>query len=116
MNACGDNFATVIERFDRPVLVRTHQTAVPFDIRAEDGSHFAFCTIGAHGVSYRGLEMPKRKSLWRGTEIPQRLHFQNLRVACSHGHLKKVAVMLKVDRKTDLSESRKRIDVFRRDV
>jgi hypothetical protein len=60
--------------------------------------------------------MPKRKSLWRGTEIPQRLHLQNLRVACSHGQLKKVAVMLKPDRKNDLSEIRKRINVFRRDV
>jgi len=37
-------------------------------------------------------------------------------VALFHGHLKKVAFMLKVDRKTDLPESRKRIDVFRRDV
>jgi hypothetical protein len=37
-------------------------------------------------------------------------------VALFHGHLKKVAVMLKVDRKTDLSEISKRIDVFRRDV
>jgi len=36
-----------------------------------------------------------------GTEVPLRLNFQNLRVACSHGHLKKVTVMLKVDRVTD---------------
>jgi len=42
--------------------------------------------------------------------------FKSLGVALFHGHLKKVAVMLKVDRKTDLSESRKRIDLFRRDV
>ena len=60
--------------------------------------------------------MPKRKSLWRGTEIPQRLHFQALLVAFFHGHLKKVRVMLKVDRKSDLSEIKRRIDVFRRDV
>jgi len=59
---------------------------------------------------------PKRKSLWRGTEVPQRLHLQNLRVACSHGQLKKVALMLKPDRKNDLSEIGKRINVFRRDV
>jgi hypothetical protein len=37
-------------------------------------------------------------------------------VAISHGHLKKVRVALKVYRKTDLSEIRKRIDVFRGDV
>jgi hypothetical protein len=60
--------------------------------------------------------MPKRKSLWRGTKVPQRLHFQTLQTPFFHGHLKKVRVMLKVDRKTDLSEIRKRIDVFRRDV
>jgi hypothetical protein len=60
--------------------------------------------------------LPKRRSLWRGIGVPQRLHFQNLRVACSHGHLKKVAVMLKVNWKTDLSEIRERIDFFRRDV
>jgi hypothetical protein len=105
MNACGDDFATVIESFDRPVLVRTHQTAVPFDIRAEDGSHFAFCTIGAHGVSYRGLEMPKRKSLWRGTEIPQRLHFQNLWKAQFHIRLHKVGAIANADQKTELGTS-----------
>jgi hypothetical protein len=37
-------------------------------------------------------------------------------VACSHDHLKKVAFLLEADRKTDLSEVRRRIDVFRRDV
>ena len=42
--------------------------------------------------------------------------FKTLGVALFHGHLKKVTVMLKVDRKTDLSEIKKRIDVFRRDV
>ena len=36
------------------------------------------------------------------TEIPWRLDFQNLRVACSHGHLCKVEVMLKVNRVTEL--------------
>jgi len=51
-----------------------------------------------------------------GTEVPQRLPFKTLGVALFHGHLKKIAVVLKVDRKTDLSESRKRIDLFRRDV
>jgi hypothetical protein len=60
--------------------------------------------------------LPNGKSLWRGTEVPQRLHFQNLRVACSHGQLKKVVVMLKPDRKNDLSEIKRRIDVFRKDV
>jgi hypothetical protein len=59
--------------------------------------------------------MRKRKSLWRGAEVPQRLHLQNLRVACSHGQLKKVAVMLKTEQ-NDFSEIRKRINVFRRDV
>jgi hypothetical protein len=59
---------------------------------------------------------PERKSLWRGTEVPQRLHFQTLGVACFHSHLKKVAVRLKVCRETDLSEIIKRIDVFRGDV
>jgi hypothetical protein len=60
--------------------------------------------------------LPKWKSLQRGSKAPWRLHFPTLRVACSHGHLRKVKVMLKVDRKTELSEIRKRIDVFRRDV
>jgi hypothetical protein len=60
--------------------------------------------------------LPNGKSLWRGTEVPQRLHFQNLQVACSHGHLKKVTFMLRVDQKSDLSENRKRIDAFRGDV
>ena len=39
-----------------------------------------------------------------GTEIPWRLHFQNLRVTFFHGQLQKVAVMLKVKRKTELCE------------
>jgi|PlaIllAssembly_1097288.scaffolds.fasta_scaffold3632855_1 hypothetical protein len=51
-----------------------------------------------------------------GNQAPQRLRFQTLGVAISHGHLKKVRVALKVYRKTDLSEIRKRIDVFRGDV
>jgi len=58
----------------------------------------------------------KRKSLWRRTEVPQRLHSQNLRVALFHGQLRKVRVVIKVDRQTDLSEIRERIDFFRRDV
>jgi hypothetical protein len=59
---------------------------------------------------------PKRKSLWRGTEVPQRLHFQTLRAALFHGQLRKVRVTLKVNWKTDLSEIRERIDFFRRDL
>jgi len=34
--------------------------------------------------------------------VPWRLHFQNLRVACFHCHLRKVRVGLKVYRKTEL--------------
>jgi hypothetical protein len=59
---------------------------------------------------------PKRKSLQWGSKALWRLHFQNLRVAFFHGHLKKVRVVLKVYRKTDLSEIRVRIDFFGRDV
>ena len=51
---------------------------------------------------------PKSKSLWKGTEVPQRLHFQTLGVALLHGHLKKVVVMLKVDRVTELLGELKR--------
>jgi len=51
-----------------------------------------------------------------GNQAPQRLRFQTLGVAISHGHLKKVRIALKVYRKTDLSEIRTRIDVFRTDV
>jgi hypothetical protein len=53
--------------------------------------------------------MPKRKSLWRGTEVPQRLHFQTLGVAIFHGHLKKVRVMSKVYRKTEYVRIRRSI-------
>jgi hypothetical protein len=42
------------------------------------------------------------KSLQRRTEVPWRLHLQNLRVALFHGHLKKVRVVLKVYRKTEM--------------
>jgi hypothetical protein len=51
-----------------------------------------------------------------GTEVPWRLHFQTLRVAFFHGQLRKVKVMLKVDRKTDCTEIERRIDLSGRDV
>jgi hypothetical protein len=51
-----------------------------------------------------------------GTKIPWRLHFQTLTVACFHSQIWKVRVALTVDRKTDLPEIQKSIDVCRRDV
>jgi hypothetical protein len=61
---------------------------------------------------------PKSKSPWRGTEVPQRLYFQNLLVAYFHGHLRKVKVMLKINRKTYfgiyylITPLRKNIQIF----
>jgi hypothetical protein len=55
---------------------------------------------------------PKRKSLWRGTEVPQRLYFQTLRAASFHGQLQKVAVMLKVYRVSEYMRIEPRIDLF----
>jgi hypothetical protein len=52
----------------------------------------------------------------RETEVPQRLHFQTLRVARFHGHLQKVRVVLKVHWVTELSRIVLRLDSFRGDV
>jgi hypothetical protein len=54
----------------------------------------------------------KRKSLLKGIEVPWRLRFQNLQMACFHGHLLKVRVLLKVDRKTELFEDQNKNRAF----
>jgi hypothetical protein len=51
---------------------------------------------------------PKRKSLLKGIDVPWRLHVQNLRAALFHGQLRKVRVMLKVYRVTEMSENQKK--------
>ena len=55
---------------------------------------------------------PKHKSLQKGAKVPWRLHFQNLRMAFFHGHLRKVRVGQKVHRKTELFCDKIRIDDF----
>jgi len=57
-----------------------------------------------------------RKASKREPKSPGSFTFKTLGVALFHGHLNKVIVVLKVDRKTDLSEIKKRIDLLSRDV
>jgi hypothetical protein len=56
----------------------------------------------------------KTKSLQKGTDVPWRLRFQDPRVAVFHGHLRKVSVMLQVNRVTELWGIKKRIDLLAR--
>jgi hypothetical protein len=55
---------------------------------------------------------PTCKSPQEGTLFLRRLHFQTLLAAWFHSHLREVRVLLKVYGKSDLSEIKKRIDLF----
>jgi hypothetical protein len=59
---------------------------------------------------------PKRKSLQKGAEVPWRLHFQTLGVAVFHGHLKKVAVVLKVHPVAEWTKIERRIELLEGNV
>jgi hypothetical protein len=54
----------------------------------------------------------KHKSLRKGAKVPWRLHFQSLRMAFFHAHLRKVTVMLLVDRETRLDRTQNENSFF----
>ena len=59
---------------------------------------------------------PKRKGLQKGTEVPWRLHFQTLGKALFHGHLKKVAVVLKAHQVAEWMKIESRIELLEGNV
>ncbi len=60
--------------------------------------------------------LSESKSPQKGTEVPWRLHLQDLLVAFLHGRLQKVRVMLRLKKFTECVGFRARIRVSEADV
>jgi len=95
-----------LKGLDRCRFILTYQPAIAGHIGSEDRRQLAFEILSDHGIT------PQTKSLQKGTDAPWRLHFQNLRVAFFHGHLKKVKVVLKVNRRLNCVGIKTRIDLL----